>query len=80
MGRNRFMHKIINSILKRRVVIVRGGKGLGKTALLVATGKYLLDRRHFPAIHVDLSEAKSVSGLTNSFMSSLMQFRYGNLL
>lgn len=49
-GRTVELYKLITSVLEDRLVTVTGPFGRGKSALAVAAGRYLADRRHFEGV------------------------------
>jgi MoxR-like ATPase len=51
---------ILNQVLARRLVTLRGPRGIGKSAFVAHLAAYLSDRRHFPVFVIDLHHVRSI--------------------
>ncbi len=65
IGRSAIMQEVISDILDGRLVTVRGGPGIGKTALAIEAGHYINERRLFPdgTFFVELRGAASTDAV-----------------
>ena len=60
IGRNLDMSNLIKTILSRRVSIVRGPVGVGKTCLCIHTSIYLCERKHFSVYFIRANDSTSI--------------------
>jgi hypothetical protein len=57
------MQRIIENILNSRICVIKGTKGMGKTAIAIAVGHYLTARRHCHCLFVDISTATDLEDI-----------------
>lgn len=60
-GRNKDVHAILASLLsrKRRLTIIRGPEGIGKSSVAVSVSHYLSQRRLMAVVFVDVRESRT---------------------
>ena len=73
IGRSKIMQEVISDVLDGRLVTIRGGPGIGKTALAVEAGHYINERRLFPngTFFVELRGAASTDAVRFAVATAL---------
>jgi len=72
-GRSKIMQEVISDVLDGRLVTIRGGPGIGKTALAIEVGHYIKERRLFPdgTFFVELRGAASTDAVRSAVATAL---------
>eukprot|EP00742_Colponemidia_sp_Colp-10_P009413 GILJ01010261.1.p1 GENE.GILJ01010261.1~~GILJ01010261.1.p1 ORF type:complete len:2314 (-),score=385.58 GILJ01010261.1:161-7102(-) len=73
LGRNVEIYSTVVEILQRRFVTITGVRGIGKTAVAIATAHYLAERRNFPdgVFFISLIDAKNLEYMMELTISCL---------
>ena len=81
-GRNMELYDIISAVLKDgRLITITGPFGIGKSALAVAAGRYMADRRHFQGVFfVRIQEWVGAKGLYILYIYKFLFFIFLNFL
>ena len=73
IGRSRIMQEVISDLLDNRLVTIRGGPGIGKTALAKEAGHYINERSLFDdgVFFVDLRDVRSAEAVRFSIANAM---------
>ena len=73
VGRSKIMQEIVSDLLDYRLVTIRGGPGIGKTALAIEAGHYINERALFDdgVFFVELRDSRSAEAVRFSIANAL---------
>ena len=73
IGRSKIMQEVVSDLLDYRLVTIRGGPGIGKTALAIEAGHYINERALFDdgVFFVELRDSRSAEAVRFSIANAL---------